>query len=97
MMQKIRWAILLIGVIVLLAAVVQNSENVDLKLFYFQTTFPISVLMLVTATVSFFIGAITRGRWIKQSSRSKKVEQTAKVAEKPAVVAAPAAKPRPLG
>ena len=69
-MQKIRWAILLTGVIVLLAAVLQNSENVLLKLFFFETQLPVSVLMLVTATISFLVGGFTIGRMMRRSAKA---------------------------
>lgn len=83
-MQKIRWAILLIGVIVLLAAAVQNSENVSLKLFFYETQLPVSVLLLVTSTVSFLIGAFTMGRLLWKSSKAKRKPAPEKPAETPA-------------
>lgn len=70
-MQKIRWAILLLGVMVLLAAMIQNSENAPLQLFFYKTQLPISVLLLVTSAVSFLIGAITTGRMLKRSGKAK--------------------------
>jgi uncharacterized integral membrane protein len=82
-MQKIRWAILLLGIIVLLTAMLQNSGNVPLKLFFFETQLPVSVLLLVTAAVSFLIGAITTGRMLKRSAKSKPVVVPEKPVEKP--------------
>lgn len=90
-MQKIRWAILLIGVIVLLAAAVQNSENVLLKLFFYETQLPVSVLLLVTSTISFFLGAFTMGRLLRKSSKANSSKANPKPApEKPAEKLAPA-------
>jgi uncharacterized integral membrane protein len=85
-MQKIRWGILLIGVIILLAAAVQNSENVLLKLFFYETQLPVSVLLLVTSTISFLIGALTMGRLIRQKAKAK----SKLVPEKPVEPSAPA-------
>ncbi len=62
MMRKIRWGILLIGVIVLIAAMLQNSESIPLKLFFYERTMPVSVLILVTAVISFLAGAWTISR-----------------------------------
>ena len=86
MVQKIRWGILLMGVIVLLAAAVQNSENVLLKLFFYETQLPVSVLLLVTSTVSFLIGALTMGRLIRQKAKAKSKLAPEKLVE-PAVAA----------
>lgn len=83
-MQKIRWAILLMGVIVLLAAAIQNSENVLLKLFFYETQLPVSVLLLVTSTISFFLGAFTMGRLLRRSSKATPKPAPEKPAEKPA-------------
>ncbi len=88
-MQKIRWAILLLGIIVLLAAMIQNSDNAQLRLFFYETQLPVSVLILVTAAVSFLIGAITTGWMLKRSAKAKTVE----VAEKPVETPPPSTSP----
>jgi|GEM_PF-1556777 len=88
-MQKIRWAILLIGVIVLLAAAIQNSENVPLKLFFYETQLPVSVLLLVTSTISFFLGALTMGRLLRKSSKANPKPAPEKPAGKPATAPTP--------
>ncbi len=64
MLQKIRWAILILGVLVLIAIMVQNSHPVLLKLFFFETELPTSTLLLATSVLSFLIGALTTGRMI---------------------------------
>lgn len=91
MMQKIRWAILLLGITVLLAAMIQNSENAPLKLFFYETQLPISVLLLATSAISFLIGAITTGRMLKRSGKSRPA--AGKASEKPLVGAT---KPTPF-
>jgi uncharacterized integral membrane protein len=62
MMRKIRWAILILGILVLIAIMVQNSHPVLLKLFFFETQLPTSTLLLATSVLSFLIGALTTGR-----------------------------------
>jgi len=69
--QKIRWTMLLIGVVILLTAMVQNSETTPLKLFFYQTELPVSVLLLATSATSFLLGAITVGRILKRSAQAK--------------------------
>jgi uncharacterized integral membrane protein len=84
-MQKIRWAILLLGIVVLLAAMLQNSTTAPLKLFFYKTDLPISVLLLVTAAVSFLLGALTTGRMLRRSARAQAATEkpVEKLPEKP--------------
>lgn len=74
MMQKIRWAILILGVLVLIAVMVQNSHPVILKLFFFETELPTSTLLLATSVLSFLIGALTTGRmmWRRKPGESRR-------------------------
>jgi uncharacterized integral membrane protein len=72
MMQKIRWAILILGVIVLMTAIVQNSAPVTLKFFRYQGDLPISVLLLVVSVVSFLFGAATAARILRRRETAKK-------------------------
>lgn len=94
-MQKIRWAILLLGIGVLLAAMLQNSTTAPLKLFFYKTELPISVLLLVTAAVSFLLGALTTGRMLRRSARIKAANEkpTEKPSEKPTEKTSPPASP----
>lgn len=74
MMQKIRWSILFLGVIVLLAAMLQNSGPVTLKLFFFETAIPISVLLLSTSVISFLVGGLTIGRMLRRRETVQKID-----------------------
>lgn len=58
MMQKIRWLLVVLGVIVLLAAMIQNSDPLTLKLFFFETTLATSILLLTTSSISFLVGGL---------------------------------------
>ena len=82
-MQKIRWTILLIGVVILLTAMIQNSETTTLKLFIYQTKLPVSVLLLATSAVSFLLGAITVGRMLSRSARARLAPAKSPEKEKP--------------
>lgn len=73
MIQKIRWAILILGVIVLMTAIVQNSEPVTLTFFRYQADLPISILLLVVSVVSFLIGAATAARMLRRRDAAKKL------------------------
>lgn len=72
-MQKIRWAILILGIVVLLTAIVQNSAPVTLTFFRYQAQLPISVLLLVVSVTSFLVGAITTGRILRRREAAKKL------------------------
>ena len=58
MMQKIRWLLVILGMIVLLAAMIQNSDPLTLKLFFFETTLATSILLLTTSSISFLVGGL---------------------------------------
>lgn len=60
MMQKIRLLLIALGVIVLVTAMVQNSDPLTLKLFWLQKTVPTSVLLLATSLISFLLGGLTQ-------------------------------------
>lgn len=88
MMQKIRWAIFILGVITLLVAMIQNSEPVQLTFLRYKAEMPTSILLLVVAVISFLVGAATTG-WVMRRRP---------VAQKPAEpIPTPAASRPPLG
>jgi uncharacterized integral membrane protein len=76
MMQKIRWEILILGIVVLLTAIVQNSAPVTLTFFRYQAQLPISVLLLVVSVTSFLVGAITTGRILRRREAAKKLDNS---------------------
>jgi len=73
MMQKIRWAILILGVIVLMTAIIQNRDPVTLTFLVYNTEMPTSILLLVTSVTSFLLGAITTGRILRRRDAAKKL------------------------
>lgn len=73
MMRKIRWAILILGVLVLITVMVQNSHAVTLKLLRYETQLPASTLLLATSVLSFLIGVLTSGRMLgRRSPRARR-------------------------
>lgn len=73
MMQKIRWAILILGIIVLMTAMIQNSDPVPLKFLAYTADLPTSVLLLVVSVVSFLFGAATSARILRRREAAKKL------------------------
>ena len=73
MMQKIRWAILILGIIVLMTAMIQNSAPVTLKFLVYEAEMPTSILLLVVSAVSFLLGAATTGRILRRRDTAKKL------------------------
>ena len=52
-MQKIRWFLLISAIIVALAAALQNNELIELQLFFFRKSLPLSVILLSTTAIGF--------------------------------------------
>lgn len=71
MMQKIRWGILILLIVVGLAIVLQNSEMVTLKLFWYETQLPTSTLLLVASAASFLLGAVTTHRMLRRHGHKR--------------------------
>lgn len=69
MKQKIRWIIVILGILLLITAIVQNSHTVVLKLLFWETSLPASILLLVTAVISFLIGIFVARRVIWRRGR----------------------------
>lgn len=88
MMQKIRWAILILGIIVLMTAMIQNKDPVPLKFLNYTAEMPTSILLLVVSVASFLIGAITAGRIMRRREAAKKLANSA---PKPTTTTPPAA------
>ncbi len=96
MLQKIRWTLLLVGVVVILIVSFQNSEPVELDLLLFQGEYPLTLLLLATSVASFVFGALTmawRGRSRAKTTPGKEKPEPAK--DEPKTVE-PAARKSPL-
>ena len=69
MLQKIRWFLVIVGVLVVVVIAIQNDQPVLLKLLFFQDTLPLTLLVLVTSAASFVLGALTTFWMLRSSAR----------------------------
>lgn len=71
-MQKIRWLLWLLGILLVVSLVVQNSESQEIDLLWMSQTLPLSVMLLVTTAVGFLLGALTTVTMLRSSKKAKK-------------------------
>ena len=74
MMQKIRWLVVILGAIVLVTAMLQNSEPTTLKLFVFEKSLPTSILLLANSVVSFLVGGLFFHRAFRRRELAKSLK-----------------------
>lgn len=89
--QKIRWFLLILAIIVALAAALQNNDLVEVQLFFFSRSLPLSVILLSTTAVGFLAGALTTVLMLRRHKTSEKTKANRKSAT-PADSPAPATK-----
>lgn len=70
MLQKIRWFLLLVGVLLIVVIALQNSRSVELELLFFRGQYPLTLLLLGCSAASFVLGALTTGWMLRNRSRS---------------------------
>jgi uncharacterized integral membrane protein len=70
MLQKIRWFLLLVGVLLIVIIALQNSRSVELELLFFRGQYPLTLLLLGCSAASFVLGALTTGWMLRNRSRS---------------------------
>ena len=79
MMQRIRWFLLVLGIIVLLVLGLANQTSVPVKMpLIFEAELPLSMLLVATSGISFVFGALMTG-WMLRGRK----EKTEKAAPKP--------------
>ena len=82
MMQRIRWFLLIVTIVVVVVFSFYNTENVTVKLPILEDhDLPLALLLIVTAAIGFVFGAIMTGWMLRGSSKSKKVEAPKKESE----------------
>ena len=69
MLQKIRWFLLLVGILVVVIIAVQNSRSVEIDLLFFRGTYPLTLLLLGTSAASFLFGALMTGWMLRSRGR----------------------------
>ena len=97
-MQKIRWFLLISAIIVALAAALQNNELIELQLFFFRKSLPLSVILLSTTAIGFLAGALTTVLMLRRHKAAEKAQHKASAkakhpAEKPSRSSNTAASP----
>ena len=75
-MQKIRWFFSILAIALLLAAMLQNHDNVDVKLLWIVRSVPLSLLMFAATIIGFLFGALMTASMLR--SRRKRKEAAAK-------------------
>ena len=58
MIQKIRYFLFLLAVLVVIVVAFQNHHAVDIEILTFRGQYPLTLLLLATAVVSFILGSI---------------------------------------
>ena len=83
MMQRIRWFLLLTGIVVVLVLSLWNTENVTIKIPFFEDhELPLAMLLLATAASSFVFGALMTG-WMLRGFRKSPGSEKEKNDESP--------------
>ncbi len=72
MMQRIRWFLLILGIIVLLVVALANQKLVEIKIpLLFAGEVNVSTLLLASTTLGFLFGALMTA-WMLRSHRKSK-------------------------
>lgn len=82
MLQKIRWFVILTGLLLVIVVAFQNQDPVDLNLLFFQGEYPLTLLLLATSAISFVVGSLITALRIR--ARHKAAEAKAKESRKSA-------------
>ena len=82
MMQRIRWFLLLLGIVIVLVLSLSNSTPTPIKIPFAGTwELPLSMLLLATSGISFVFGAIMTG-WMLRGRRKATATKKRDAAEK---------------
>ena len=71
-MQKIRWMLWLVAVMLLIAVVVQNQQMQEFRLLWLAKSLPLSVMLLVTTAIGFVLGSLTTAAMLRSRGRASK-------------------------
>lgn len=70
MWQKIKIAMMVLGMLVLLIAVLQNTAPTQTNFLFFEFTLPQAGLLFLAAGIGFLIGVIMTGRILRRRSKT---------------------------
>lgn len=78
-MKKIRWLILILGIVLSLAVALQNNALVEIRWLWMEQTLPLSVLLLTTVAIGFLLGSLMTATMLRRRTKKKeKVDPTPK-------------------
>jgi uncharacterized integral membrane protein len=74
MLQKIRYFLFLTAVLVVIVVAFQNHHPVDIEILTFRGQYPLTLLMLSTAVVSFILGSIMTAWRSRKRGRARETQ-----------------------
>lgn len=85
-MQKIRWFLLIIAILLALTLTLQNNEGVPVRLLWMDREMPLSIMLASTTAVGFLVGALTTALMLRRGksqspSKGSATAESATVAE----------------
>jgi uncharacterized integral membrane protein len=76
-MQKIRWFLLIVMIVLALVVVLQNNHDAEVHLLLHQRSIPLSVLLFSTTAVGFLFGALMTATMLRSRGPGKKAKKPA--------------------
>ena len=71
MMQRIRWVLLLLGIVIVMVLLFYNSDEVPVKLPLVEDReLPLSVLLMATTAIGFLLGAVMTARMLRSRNKA---------------------------
>jgi len=80
-LQKIRWFLLLLGILLVVILAFQNNAPVELELLFFRGTYPLTLLLLATSAASFVFGSLMTF-WMLRGKKKAETGKSAAVKKK---------------
>lgn len=74
MIQKIRYFLFLLAVLVVIVVAFQNHHAVDIEFLMFRGQYPLTLLLLATAIISFILGSIMTAWRSRKRARLREAE-----------------------
>ncbi|MEM9588843.1 MAG: LapA family protein [Planctomycetota bacterium] len=71
MLQKIRWFLLLLGILIVVMVCLQNRDPVSLQLLFFEGEYPLTLMLLATSAASFVFGSLMT-MWVMRAKKPAK-------------------------
>jgi uncharacterized membrane protein YciS (DUF1049 family) len=71
-MQKIRWLLLILAILVALAVTFQNNDAVPVRLLWIERNMSLSILVASTTAIGFLAGALTTALMLVRRGPTKR-------------------------